>query len=82
MYMSPFQVNFSEASHWPLYHMISSRPLIGNPSPPKKNKISLKKTLVPAIVAAAKQKAGGVLLNSSLAAAKKKKRRGVEGEGA
>ena len=31
MYLVPSPCDFSEASHWPSYHMISSRPLIGQP---------------------------------------------------
>ena len=30
--LSPFIVIFYQASHWPSYHIISSRPLIGQPS--------------------------------------------------
>ena len=32
--LSPSHAIFFEASHWPCDHMISSRPLIGQPSPP------------------------------------------------
>ena len=35
--VSPSNAIFFEASHWPCDHMISLRPLIGQPSPPSSN---------------------------------------------